>query len=513
MHELEEKMYQEEFRAYDEFHDGFVSKKTFIDALSSHSQYHLGPYELQQVWSLASYNRKEYLDQSEFIAAMHIIQNVNRGQPIPTKLPLDLIPMSHLSTTWADQNPFRLLSSKPAPDAVKIIPLNPEMAEQVSNELWILILRNLPMASLRKASRVSRKFHDLGILLLYRNVDLSLHDHEPYQFVHGNYSPSETYRTHGPSDEELRRTLKRQCRFILQLFHKPEYGPHVRTLKWTLGLETGHSPHRKLLPSWIEGSRFRWEPERVYKVFHLLSYVHSIDIGGTSTRYHHLPDLGPLFPRARRIRLRGSINYELAWDILHDAHKAPITSLSLHDVHLADYPPSAADTPSRHTNMGRLFKIPSLRQRCQYIESLSLCKLGQQHAIQKDSGVLLRDEEVYQEWAKFITAVEPTNLILAHSGLPDAPWNDHPPLPTCHVSVGGPQGPPPWPRLSPMSELFRDIVLPVLVKPWPCISNLELRGVQKAVLQALTSSSRSFGLQVDEELSSCWHVPGQYGQH
>jgi hypothetical protein len=63
------------------------------------------------------------------------------------------------------------------------------------------------MPSLRKASRVSRRFHDLGIPLLYRHVDLSLHDHEPYQIVYGNYSPSETFRAHGPSQDEIRHTL------------------------------------------------------------------------------------------------------------------------------------------------------------------------------------------------------------------------------------------------------------------------------------------------------------------
>lgn len=296
----------------------------------------------------------------------------------------------------------------------------------------------------------------------------------------------------------------------MQLSRKPEYGLYVRSFKWTLGLETGHSPYHILLPSWIDGSRFRWAPELVYKTFHLLSHVHSIDIGGTSTRYHHFPDMGPLFPRARKIRLRGNMDYVLAWDILHGEHKAFITSLSLHDVHLEDYLASDVDTPSGVTNMRRLFQIPSLHQRSQNIRSLFLCKLGQQHPVQKDTGVLLHDEEVYREWAKFISVVEPTNLVLAHSGLPHAPWNGRPRLPTCLVFVGAPQGPPPWPLVSPMNELFRDVVLPTLVKPWPRFSNLEIRGVQRGVLQGLTNSLPNCSLQVDEGLGSCWHVRGKF---
>ena len=509
-------MYQEEFRSYDEFNDGYISQDIFIKALSSHPKYRLGLHELRQVWSLAAYKGKGHLDQDEFSAAMHVIHKVSSGHRMPIKLPLDLIPLSHLSTNWADRNPFRPLATESTPEptptraAVTVIPLSGEIVARVSDELWILILENLSMPSLRKACRASKRFHDLGIPLLYRNVNLSLHDHEPYQLVHGNYSPSKTFRSHGPSDDEIRQTLQRQCRFVLQLSRKPEYGSYVRSFKWTLGLENGHRPSRVLLPFWVQGSRFQWAPERVYEAFHLLSRVHSIDIGGTSTRYHHFPDLGPLFPTARRIRLRGNMDYALAWDILQGEHKASITSLSLHEVHLADYHASNVDTSSTITNMRRLFQIPSFRQRCRNIRSLFLCKLGQQHAIQKDIGVFLHDEEVYREWAKFISIVQPTNLVIVHSGLPHAPWNGRPPLPTCLVNVGAPQGPPPWPLLFPMNELFRDIVLPTLVAPWPRLLNLEIRGVQRGVLQGLINSLSNFRLRIDEELSYCWHAQGQY---
>jgi hypothetical protein len=141
MHELEKRMYQEEFRTYDEFNDGYISQETFNKAFSSHPKYQLGYHELQQVWSLAGYNRKGHLDQDEFSAAMHVIRKVSGGHPMPTKLPLDLIPLSHLSANWADRNPFRMLATKPipAPVAVGIIPLSAKVAERVSDELWILI--------------------------------------------------------------------------------------------------------------------------------------------------------------------------------------------------------------------------------------------------------------------------------------------------------------------------------------------------------------------------------------
>lgn len=276
-----------------------------------------------------------------------------------------------------------------------------------------------------------------------------------------------------------------------------------------MGLETGHGSYNVKLPSWVDGSRFRWEPKLVYKTFHLLNHVHSIDIGGTSTRYHHLLDMGALFPRAQNIRLRGNMNYVLAWDILHDERKASITSLSLHDVHLEDYSASDDDKPSQLTNMRRLFQIPSLRQRCQNTQFLFLGKLGQQHATQNGTDVLLHDEEVYQEWAKFISAVEPRNLVLAHSRLPDAPWNGRPPLPTCLVFLGAPQGPPPWPLMSPMDESFCDIVLPILIKSWSRLSSLEIRGVQMALLQGLANSLPDYSLLIDEGLSPCWHFRGR----
>ncbi|KAF4626443.1 hypothetical protein G7Y89_g11717 [Cudoniella acicularis] len=510
MSEREKLKYEKEFRTYDEFNDGYISRALFIEAFSSHSEYQLSIEELQQVWSLADYNGKGRLDQNEFAAAMHVIQKVNAGRPMPIQLPLELIPLSHLSAVWGDKNPFRV-PTNPASAEVDInSSLDPNPFERVVDELWISILEHLPKSSLLRVSRASRRFRDLSVPLLYRNVDLSLHDHEPYAVVYGNYSPSEPFRGHGPSKDDFRRTLQKQCRFNLQLLRKPEYGAYVRSFKWTLGLENNHSPQNILLPSWIEGGRFQWDPKRVYKIFNLLDHVLSIDIGGTSTRYYHFPDVGPLFPRAREIRLRGNMDYKLAWDILHGEDKASIVSLSLHDLHPEDYPASELDALTGPANMGRLLKIPSLQHRCQNIRSLFLCKLGRQHALQNDSGVLSHDEEVYHEWAQFISAVKPAKLVLAHSGLPDAPWNGRPSLPTCLVFLGSPQGPLQWPPLSPMDELFRDIVLPTLVKGWLGLANLEIRGVKRAVLQDLINTSKGINLRVEEEVNFCWHRPGRY---
>lgn len=79
----------------------------------------------------------------------------------------------------------------------------------------------------------------------------------------------------------------------------------------------------------------------------------------------------------------------------------------------------------------------------------------------EDQHLIVRlEEQVYREWATFISAVKPKWLMLKH---------ERPP----------PFSTPYWqstPAIT-MNEMFRDLVLPVLIEGWDGLKRLDLLGV------------------------------------
>ena len=405
MTERQRSFYEKEFEVYDEYNDGYICKDVFIKAFSTSRRYGLGVSELQQIWSLADQKAQNQLDRSEFATAMHLLENISAGCPMPTELPHELILVSKPTLDLGVRD-YRGDFNKLAPTGESLVmSLNQNLLAKVADEIWVSILAHLPKSSLLKTSRTSKRLRTLSIPLLYNEVDMSLHDHEPYKLNFADNGTSQPWTTYGPSEDDIQRTLKKQCRLILQLLRRREYGAYVRSFRWTMGLEI----HHRLLPRWLEGGSFQWDSDQVYKVFSLLDQTLSVDIGGGTI--HNYPPLlvGSLFPRARNIRLRGNLHYKLAWDILSGENKAALTSLSLHDLQAGgmfspgeDFPlemnnhadPSCLIPRWENTgrpkgyqsgreedltgpaNMRRLLTIPSLQKRCQNIQYLFLSKQG-----------------------------------------------------------------------------------------------------------------------------------------
>ena len=211
-------------------------------------------------------------------------------------------------------------------------------------------------------------------------------------------------------------------------------------------------------------------------MFALCSNVTFLDLDIYSLKHASAEHLDGLFPRAEVVQLRGMMDLSLVKSILHGLGKAPLKRLVLDTIF--DYQAArssevteegkelgidslAKDPPSGYANMlGHL--TPSLYARCSNLDTLYLSKFGQhstnQHDAHRQYPFNTSDEEdVYREWASFIAAVKPKRLFLKqlHVGRWDADMSGH----------------------SPMNDLFRRLLLPVLEEGWDGLERLELGGV------------------------------------
>jgi hypothetical protein len=96
--------------------------------------------------------------------------------------------------------------------------------------------------------------------------------------------------THAPPDgvtisfRHRRRIYESQYLFKRQITTNPEYGQHVRSLKWTIGVEHGQVWSLPLdefgyrTPTSSDGERVLWRSENVGRLFELLTQVVNLDI-------------------------------------------------------------------------------------------------------------------------------------------------------------------------------------------------------------------------------------------
>jgi hypothetical protein len=135
-----------------------------------------------------------------------------------------------------------------------------------------LISLSLPKVDLLAICQTSSSLHAQVIPVLYHTIDLS---------------------THAPPDgttitfRHRRRIYERQYLFKRQISMNPEYGQHVRSLKWTIGIEHGQLWSLALdqfgyrTPTSSVGERVVWRSEHVGRLFELLSQVVNLDIQGS----------------------------------------------------------------------------------------------------------------------------------------------------------------------------------------------------------------------------------------
>ena len=424
--------------------------------------------------------------------------------------------MSSFRRSWPqnrNRRTQRLRSRQQIPAPIKSIPFI-----ALNEDVWLMILANLPKQALRKISQTSKYFHALSIPLLFHTVDISV---RPEIDI---YSPSPRS---WPSD--LGDTLAKQWRFAKQLFLKPEYASYVRSFTWTTGLPCKRHPC-----DWTDDERAFWDPAMIYSLFLLLEKATVVDI---DTGYRHPEQVPPtlsLFPSARHIRLGGKMHYALASAILHGSSKAPLTSLNLDNViegglirspalqcsqgyrfaytlpdghgwGYNDYSLIKEDWPEGsfpvQVIVGPMRRLltPSLQHRCRQISFLRLRKQGQQHPDQTLPSSLTFDDEVYSEWATFIRAVKPRILIFSHAGDICPPWSG------VRLRSCAPLPPVQWPEIAPMDVRFQETLLPILREGWPLLERLEIQGVSRKVLGNL-EFMQGATVKISENVEPCWNA-------
>jgi hypothetical protein len=167
--------------------------------------------------------------------------------------------------------------------------LTPETSlDSLGFDVWFLISCYLPKSALVSICQTSPRMYSIIIPVLYNTIDLSVHappDGVTVSFI---------YR---------RRTCEQQYMFLRQILRKPECGQHVRSLKWTLGLEDEKLGFK---PKYLQGERIMWRTGDREKVFEYLDKVVSLDIDSATKNGGVIDEGKDLFPAAQRVHLVSS---------------------------------------------------------------------------------------------------------------------------------------------------------------------------------------------------------------
>lgn len=155
-------------------------------------------------------------------------------------------------------------------------------------DIWSLISCYLPKSALISICQTSPLLYSIIVPVLYHTIDLSVHappDGVTVSFI---------YR---------RQTCEKQYMFLRQILRKPEYGQHVRSLKWTLGLEDEKLGFK---PKYLQGERVMWRNGDREKVFEYLNKVVSLDIDSATKDGVVIGEGKDLFPAAQLVHLVSS---------------------------------------------------------------------------------------------------------------------------------------------------------------------------------------------------------------
>lgn len=294
------------FKQYQRYNQRRLSLDVFIEVFPYPG---LDSSDLEQVWNLADYDKKGFLDIDDFAVAMYLLYlKVDYDQPLPKKLPAKLIPLSKRESKllWLPRKPKKLQmrqsmysqdGSSSSDFFMHDCTPQPSYAG-FSRELWADIFDYIYESDLTTTAQVSKLFHALSIPHIYRTVNFSIPN---YPAVMLDYTENSL-----PLPEHVLFTLVQQYRFKKALLRNPEYGEHVWSFTWTLGIK-GYA----CLPEWIDDERvakesYEFYTRRAYKMFSLLrnaTWVH-IDAPG---HFESLTRLTPLFPFAQHLHLGGAI--------------------------------------------------------------------------------------------------------------------------------------------------------------------------------------------------------------
>lgn len=396
---------------------------------------------------------------------------------MPKDLPPDLIPLSKQHYHLGGAQDVSVLAEKYRQLAMNssshtnVPPTSFRPEECVSDELWIMIFERTRKSALKEVCKVSKRFRAIAIPVLYGEINLS------------GPAPStindDRVRNREPPIEDTH-ALVQQYRFMKQILRTPEYAPLVKKFVWKMDL----SPHCYQLPYFVDDERSSWNYEELYTMFSLLTNVRHLDLdtGWEPPQEPHKP-ITSLFPKAKFVRLKGIMIDSLVVPILYGPEKPEIRSLTLGSVFKLRFPnpivgrwdksPEARFWLRNRGSLlgeGNMTDHPprELQWRCANLESLSLVKFRVYHitgffySINQPltRSLTSREKRLYSEWAALISAAKPKRLFISHV-LPPTVDNLLPRF-----------------SLFPVNKVFRDLLLPVLIRGWEGLERLELRGVE-----------------------------------
>lgn len=171
--------------------------------------------------------------------------------------------------------------------------------DSLGSDIWFLISSYISRSSLISLCQTSPHLYSILIPILYNTVDLSVH--APPDGVTISFS----YR---------RQTCEKQCMFLRQTLRKPELGKHVRSLKWTLGLDCEKLGIGSKYP---QGEKVMWRTGMREDVFECLDKVVNLDIDSVTEEGELVGEGENLFPDVQCVHLVGfhEPSFRIEWKL------------------------------------------------------------------------------------------------------------------------------------------------------------------------------------------------------
>ncbi|MCJ1462379.1 hypothetical protein MMC07_000979 [Pseudocyphellaria aurata] len=301
----------------------------------------------------------------------------------------------------------------------------------------------------------------LGVL--YRTVDLERHQ-----------SGSDTMQ--GQEYLRMLDSVTRQQQFVCTMRNHPEYGKYVRYLKGPL-TTVDFGFFRSLEEN-------QASDEDLWSAMRSLTHVRRVDIGiKVGSAYlmvvpsTHIPSI--LFQSATSVSLEGQMQYALAKTILDSINPAQLLYLRLDMIQ--DRMTGVFQEglrPGQRAEDGRIVAhgattglLGSLTGRCTGLRFLTMRRIGQAQNFPEWHAHA--EQLSYLEWASFIRSVSGTLEKLLFEQAEEVLSTGPGPFSIMAPSSNGPL------LFRIMDERFRRFVFPTLCSGhWPCLTDLELRGVR-----------------------------------
>ena len=291
-------------------------------------------------------------------------------------------------------------------------------------DIHIAIAEQCKFGDLPNFCRVARRIHKSCVHLLYRDVDLSVHNRGIVTIQHDGeekqiWSDNSACTIH---NEVL---AHKQIIFLETLIRLPEYGVHVHNLSWSLQLFQ-HDPkgRSRLATSWTE------DPARtllkIFGVFRNLTNLRHVDVAWLNEPHqiYAAPVSGTrpksLFSSVTSICLVGAMARPLAVLILQSVSLANLQHLTFSNLQECGEPPRPFDPhqtlmlrvqsakPAPKLPEAMLGLLKQLTGKCTSLRTLTLRKVAKAVVHSYDDTFFKKDVYVYEEWAEFIRSVAPT---------------------------------------------------------------------------------------------------------